>query len=293
MTRDSQQTTRVYYDADADLEPVRSRRIAIVGYGNQGHAHALNLRDSGCEVRVGARPGGQGWDRASAAGFEVAPVEDACRWADLVSVLLPDQDHRRVFQESILPQLGAGKLLMMAHGFSIRFGQIRPPPDVDTALVAPVGPGHILRRLYLEGSGIPAVFAVHQSVTGRAEEVALSYARGLGCTRAGVLATTFQEETETDLFGEQAVLCGGLTALMKAGFETLVAAGYQPELAFFECIHQVKLIVDLIYEGGFTYMHERISDTAEFGDRVAGPRVVDEGVRRSLEGMLQDIQDGT
>jgi ketol-acid reductoisomerase len=283
----------VFYDGDADLSLIRSRRIAVIGYGNQGRAQSLNLRDSGCDVTVGLRPGGASWELAEAEGFSPGEVSDAAAQADVVSVLLPDQFHQQVYRESVQPVLTRGKMLLLAHGFSIHFRQVEPPADVDVAMVAPVGPGAMMRRLYLEGLGIPAVFAVHQNVTGLADELALAYSRALGCTRAGVLRTTFQEETETDLFGEQAVLCGGLSSLIKAGFDTLVEAGYQPELAYFECLHQIKLIVDLIYESGLSGMHAAISDTAEFGDRRSGPRIIDEHAREQMHAVLRDIRDGT
>jgi len=283
----------VYHGDDATMELIQGRRVAVIGYGNQGHAHALNLRDSGCEVRIGLRPRGPSWSSAEGDGFPVLTVADAAAWADVIGILLPDQYHKQVFEESIRRQLEPGNMLLVAHGFSIHFGQIQSPPDVDVAMVAPVGPGHMMRRLFKQGSGIPALIAVHQDVTGDAHPLSLSYARALGSTRVGVLRTTFQEETETDLFGEQAVLCGGMSALIKTGFETLVKAGYQPELAYFECVHQVKLIVDLLYEGGFSYMHSRISDTAEFGDYISESRVIDQHVSRSMDAILEDIQDGS
>ncbi|GAC1400472.1 MAG: ketol-acid reductoisomerase [Chloroflexota bacterium] len=283
---------RMYYDTDADLDGIRKRRIAVIGYGSQGHAHAQNLRDSGCDVRVGLYEGSRSWKRAEADGFTVGTVRDISEWADLISILLPDQHHKRVFEESIRENLTPGKLLMLAHGFSIHFGQIEPPEGVDVAMVAPKGPGHMLRRVYFE-AGIPALFAVQQDASGNAEALALGYARALGSTKAGVLRTTFKEETESDLFGEQAVLCGGVTALIKAGFETLVEAGYQPELAYFECLHEMKLIVDLIYQGGLSYMRYSVSDTAEFGDYVSGPRVIDDKVKETMRGILADIQDGS
>ncbi|MBV9282237.1 MAG: ketol-acid reductoisomerase [Chloroflexi bacterium] len=285
--------TKMYYDADADLDHIQSRRIAVIGYGSQGHAHAQNLRDSGCDVRVGLYEGSKSWDKAEADGFTVQTAADASDWADLISILLPDQYHKSVFEGSIRQHLGPGKLLMLAHGFSIHFGQVQPSPEVDVAMVAPKSPGHMMRRLYVEGSGVPALFAVQQDASGQAEQLALGYARALGCTRAGVLRTTFKDEAESDLFGEQAVLCGGLTSLMKAGFETLVEAGYAPELAYFECVHEVKLIVDLIYQGGLSYMRYSISDTAEYGDYVSGPRVVDERVKNTMRQLLTEIQDGT
>jgi ketol-acid reductoisomerase len=283
---------KVYYDEDADIDAIRRRRIAVVGYGSQGHAHAQNLRDSGCEVRVGLYEGSGSWQRAEADGFVVQTVADASAWADLISILLPDQLHKSVYEQSIKPNLAPGKLLMTAHGFSIHFGQIVPTDEIDVAMVAPKGPGHMVRRLYFE-AGVPALFAVQQDASGNAEALALGYARALGSTKAGVLRTTFREETESDLFGEQAVLCGGLSSLIKAGFETLVAAGYQPELAYFECLHETKLIVDLIYQGGLSYMRYSISDTAEYGDYVSGPRVVDDHVRATMRQILTEIQDGS
>jgi ketol-acid reductoisomerase len=284
---------RVYYDGDADLDLITGRRIAVIGYGSQGHAHAQNLRDSGCDVRVGLYEGSSSRSRAEADGFAVQTVADVSGWADLISILLPDQHHKKVFNESIAPNLRAGKLLMLAHGFSIHFDQISPSPDVDVAMVAPKGPGHMVRRLYVDGSGVPALFAVEQDASGQAEALTLGYARALGCTRAGVLRTTFKEETESDLFGEQAVLCGGVTSLIKAGFETLVEAGYQPELAYFECLHEMKLIVDLIYQGGLSYMRYSISDTAEYGDYVSGPKVVDANTKATMRKLLDEIQDGS
>jgi ketol-acid reductoisomerase len=284
---------KVFYDSDADLELIRSKRIAIIGYGSQGHAHAQNLRDSGCNVRVGLYEGSKSWQRAQEDGFEVGPVAEVSEWADVISVLLPDQYHKPVFEESIRRHLTPGKAFFTAHGFSIHFQQVQPPEGVDVAMVAPKSPGHMMRRLYQEGVGVPALFAVQQDATGRAEDLALAYARGIGSTKAGVLRTTFKEETETDLFGEQAVLCGGVTSLIKAGFETLVEAGYQPELAYFECLHEMKLIVDLIYQGGLSFMRYSISDTAEYGDYVSGPRVVDERTKNTMRQLLTEIQDGT
>lgn len=282
----------LYYNADADLSLVLGRHVAIVGYGNQGHAHALNLRESGCEVQVGARPDGRSWLAAKNDGFRVRTVQEVSDWADLISVLLPDQVHGPVFERSIRSQLASGKLLLTAHGFSIWYGEVQPPDFVDVAMVAPVGPGHMMRRLFEAGLGEPALLAVHQNPSGRAEALALSYAAGLGCTRAGVVRTTFQEETEANLFGEQAVLCGGLSELIKAGFDTLVRAGYQPEVAYFECVHTVKLIADLVYESGVAEMRSRISDTAEFGSYVSGPRVIDDHVREAMSRVLQDVQSG-
>lgn len=282
----------MHNDPDVTLRPILDRRIAVVGYGNQGRAQALNLRDSGCVVCIGARRDGPSLSRAMADGFEVRTVDEAVRWADVVSVLLPDQFHRDVFVDSIQQNLGANNLLLFAHGFSLHFGQIAPPPFIDVAMVAPVGPGSMVRRLYLEGSGVPALIAVAQDVSGEAERLALAYATALGSARVGLVHTTFQEETETDLFGEQAVLCGGLSSLVKAGFDTLVEAGYQPDIAYFECLHQIKLIADLMYEGGLASMHRRISDTAEFGDYSSGPRVIDGHVRQAMREVLADIQNG-
>lgn len=283
----------IYYDEDADPDIIRSRRVAVIGYGNQGRAHAQNLRDSGCDISVGLYDGSKSWTRAEEDGFSVGTVADVCRWANVISILLADQHHREVFQDSIAEQLETSDLLLMAHGFSIQFGLVDPPRDVDVALVAPVSPGATMRSLFTQGVGVPAVMAVHRDVSGEAQRVTLSYARGLGCTRAGVIRTTFREETETDLFGEQAVLCGGLTELIRGGFDTLVEAGYQPELAYFECLHQVKLIVDLIYQGGLASMFRAISDTAEFGAYLTGPRIIDQSVRGVMREALSDIQNGT
>ena len=284
---------QVYYDADADLGLLSRRRIAVIGYGSQGHAHALNLKDSGCDVVVGLYEGSKSWSKAQETGLEVATVADACKDASVVMMLLPEQLHREVYLDSIEPHLGAGDTLMFAHGFNIHYSQVIPSPDVDVSMVAPKSPGHIMRNLFVEGRGVPGLFAVYQDVSGQAREVALAYARGIGCTRAGVLETTFKEETETDLFGEQAVLCGGTSALIKAAFETLVEAGYQPELAYFECLNELKLIVDLIYQGGLTYMRYSISDTAEFGDYYAGPKLINDDTRKVMKQLLTDIQDGT
>jgi len=284
---------QVYYDADADLGLLSERRIAVIGYGSQGHAHALNLKDSGCDVVVGLYEGSKSWSKAQEAGLEVATVVDACKDASVVMMLLPEQLHREVYLDSVEPHLGAGDTLMFAHGFNIHYSQVIPSPDVDVSMVAPKSPGHIMRNLFVEGRGVPGLFAVYQDVSGQAKEVALAYARGIGCTRAGVLETTFKEETETDLFGEQAVLCGGTSALIKAAFETLVEAGYQPELAYFECLNELKLIVDLIYQGGLTYMRYSISDTAEFGDYYAGPKLITDDTRKAMKQLLADIQDGT
>ncbi len=284
---------KMYYDTDADADAIKQKRVAIIGYGSQGHAHALNLHDSGCDVTVGLYQGSASWAKAEKDGLKVRPVDAAAAEADVIMILIPDQFHREVYERDIRPGLAAGKMLMFAHGFGIHFSQVLPPADVDVAMVAPKSPGHMMRRVYVEGAGVPALWAVHQDVTGNAEQLTLSYARALGSTRAGVLQTTFAEETETDLFGEQAVLCGGVTALIKAGFETLVAAGYQPELAYFECMHEMKLIVDLMYQGGMSYMRYSVSDTAEYGDYTAGPRLIDSHVRETMQTILKDIQDGS
>jgi len=283
----------IYYDADANLERIQQKRIAVIGYGSQGHAHALNMRDSGCDVVVGLPSGSKSREKAEAEGLRVLSPADAAQQADVIMILIPDQHHREVFERDIKPGLAPGKMLMTAHGFSLHYSQIVPPADVDVAMVAPKSPGHMLRRLYVEGVGVPAVWAVHQDATGEAEALTLAYARAIGSTRAGVLRTTIPEETETDLFGEQVVLCGGLTSLIRNGFETLVEAGYQPEIAYFECMHEVKLIVDLMYQGGMSYMRYSISDTAEYGDYVSGPRIVDQHVRDEMRQILHEIQDGT
>ena len=284
---------QVYYEADADLDLLRDKMIAIIGYGSQGHAHALNLRDSGLSVTVGLYEGSPSWERARNDGLGVATVRDAAEAADITMVLLPDTVHKKVYEESIAPVMRAGKTLMFAHGFSIHYGQVRPPEGVDVAMVAPKSPGHIMRRVYTEGAGVPALFAVAQDASGDAERTALAYAKGIGSTRAGALRTTFAEETETDLFGEQAVLCGGVTSLIKGGFETLVEAGYQPEIAYFECMHELKLIVDLMYQGGLNYMRYSVSDTAEFGDYVSGPRIVGPESREQMRRVLSEVRDGS
>ena len=282
----------IYYDKDANLELLKKRKVAIIGYGSQGHAHALNLRDSGVDVRVGLSAGSRSRTKAEGAGLRVVSVAEASRDADLVMILIPDQTQKRVYDEEMAPALTKGKALFFAHGFNIHFGQIRPPSDVDVILVAPKGPGHMVRRQYQDGRGIPCLIAVQQDATGQAKPLGLAYARAIGGTRAGVLETTFKEETETDLFGEQAVLCGGCSALVKAGFETLVEAGYQPESAYFECLHEMKLIVDLMYEGGLAWMRHSISDTAEYGDYTRGPRVVNEETKGEMRRILKEIQTG-
>jgi ketol-acid reductoisomerase len=282
----------VFYDNDADPGVIAGRKVAIIGYGSQGHAHALNLRDSGVDVRVALRDGSSSRAKAEAAGLRVVPVADAAREADVVMLLAPDTEQQAIYQRDIEPGLKAGDALLFAHGFNVRFGLIRAPGGVDVAMVAPKGPGHLVRRTYEAGGGVPALIAVEQDATGKARDLALSYAHAIGATRAGVLETTFTEETETDLFGEQVVLCGGLTALIQAGFETLVEAGYQPESAYFECLHEVKLIVDLMYEHGIAGMRYSISDTAEYGDLTRGPRVISPAVREEMKAILGEIRSG-
>jgi ketol-acid reductoisomerase len=283
----------LYYESDADPSLLQGRKVAILGYGSQGHAHALNLTESGIDVRVGLREGSSSRVKAQEAGLKVTSVEQAATEADVIMFLLPDTEQKAVYDAEVVAHLEPGDCLMFAHGFNIRFGQIVPPEGVDVAMVAPKGPGHLVRRTYTEGGGVPTLIAVHQDATGKARALALSYAHALGATRAGVLDTTFDEETETDLFGEQVVLCGGLTALVIAGFETLVAAGYQPESAYFECLHELKLIVDLMYEQGIAGMRYSISDTAEYGDLTRGPRVINAAVRAEMERILAEIRDGT
>lgn len=284
---------RIYYEKDADLALLEGKTIAIIGYGSQGHAHALNLRDSGLNVIIGLYPGSASWARAEKEGLTVTTVRDATTVADIVMMLAPDQVQPALYREEIAPVLRSGQTLMFAHGFNIHFGQIVPPPDIDVSMIAPKAPGHRMRELFTEGIGVPALLAVHQDASGLARETALAYAKGIGATRAGVIETTFQEETETDLFGEQAVLCGGVSALINAGFETLVEAGYQPEIAYFEVLHELKLIVDLIYQGGLGYMRYSVSDTAEYGDYTRGPRVIDAHVRETMRQLLAEIQNGT
>ncbi|OGO52562.1 MAG: ketol-acid reductoisomerase [Chloroflexi bacterium RBG_16_68_14] len=285
--------TEIYYDKDADLSLLEGKTIGVVGFGSQGHAHALNLKDSGMNVIVGLYPGSKSWAKAEEAGLRVGTVADVAREADIIMILAPDQVQRELYEHHIEQGLSAGKTLMFAHGFNIHYRQIQPPPDIDVSMVAPKGPGHMLRKLFTDGIGMPALLAVHQNTTELAKQTALAYARGIGCARAGVLTTTFQEETETDLFGEQTVLCGGVTALIKTAFETLVEAGYQPEVAYFECLHELKLLVDFIHQGGMASMRYTISDTAEYGDYTRGPRVIDEHVRESMRQILREIQDGT
>ncbi|MBW4666826.1 MAG: ketol-acid reductoisomerase [Cyanomargarita calcarea GSE-NOS-MK-12-04C] len=283
---------RMYYDSDSNLDLLAGKSIAIIGYGSQGHAHALNLKDSGMNVIVGLYPGSKSVSKAEAAGLTVKNVADAAKLADFIMILLPDEVQRTIYKEEIEPNLEPGNVLAFAHGFNIHFGQVVPPESVDVVMVAPKGPGHLVRRTYEQGQGVPALFAVYQDATGQARDRAMAYAKGIGGTRAGVLETTFREETETDLFGEQAVLCGGLSALIKAGFETLVEAGYQPELAYFECLHEVKLIVDLVVEGGLAKMRDSISNTAEYGDYTRGPRIVNEQTKAEMRKVLKEIQSG-
>jgi ketol-acid reductoisomerase len=283
----------IYYDDDADLEVIRGRKVAVLGYGSQGHAHALSLRDSGVDVRVGLPESSKSRAAAEREGLRVLTPYDACAEADLVMVLAPDTAQRGLYAEAIAPNLNDGDALFFAHGFNIRFGYITPPAGVDVCMVAPKGPGHLVRRQYVDGRGVPCLVAVEQDATGTADELALSYAKGIGGTRAGALKTTFTEETETDLFGEQAVLCGGASALVQAGFETLVEAGYQPEVAYFECLHELKLIVDLMYEGGLAKMRWSISDTAEYGDYSRGPRIVNDATKQEMKRILGEIQDGS
>ena len=282
----------IYYDKDADLSFLKDEKIAILGYGSQGHAHAQNLRDSGLSVVVADLPGTPNWIQAEKDGLEVKTVAEAVEAAQVIMMLLGDNDQPPVFQKEVLPHLKEGKAFAVAHGFNILYNQVIPPANVDVFMVAPKSPGHLVRRMYQQGNGVPALVAVHQDYTGKCLQRALAYAKGLGSTRAGVIETTFQEETETDLFGEQAVLCGGVTALIKASFDTLVEAGYQPEVAYFECMHELKLIVDLLYEGGMSWMRYSVSDVAEYGDLTRGPRVIDERVREELKKLLQEIQEG-
>jgi ketol-acid reductoisomerase len=282
----------IYYESDCDPAALSGKTIAVIGYGSQGHAHALNNHDSGNTVVVGARPDSRAWNAASADGLAVATVAEATAQGDIVIVLVPDHIQAGLYRDEIAPNLRPGAMLMFAHGFNIRFGGITPAADVDVAMIAPKGPGHLVRRQYVDGIGVPGLIAIHQDATGNARALALAYGHGIGCARGGLIETTFTEETETDLFGEQAVLCGGTTQLVKMGFETLVEAGYQPEIAYFECLHELKLIVDLMWEGGLAGMRYSISDTAEYGDLTRGPRVIDEHVRENMRKLLRDIQEG-
>ncbi len=282
----------MFYDDDADLALLDEKTVAIIGYGSQGHAHSLNLSDSGVDVVVGLRDGSASAEKAAAGGLKVLPIADAASEGDVVMMLVPDELHREVYESEVSDGIAEGNLLLFGHGFSVHYGEVQPPPGVDVALVAPKGPGHLVRRQYTEGSGVPGLVAVQQDATGQAQALALAYAKGIGCTRGGVFATTFKDETETDLFGEQAVLCGGLVELIRMGFETLVEAGYDPEMAYFECLHEVKLIVDLIYEGGIANMNYSISNTAEYGDYVSGPRVIDASVKQRMGEVLADITSG-
>ncbi len=283
---------KMYYDSDANLDLLNGKTVAIIGYGSQGHAHALNLKDSGVKVVVGLYEGSRSIAKAEAEGLAVKSVADAAKVADFIMILLPDEIQRAIYKENIEPNLEAGNVLAFAHGFNINFGQIVPPAEIDVVMVAPKGPGHLVRRTYEQGQGVPALFAVYQDASGQARDIAMAYAKGIGGTRAGVLETTFREETETDLFGEQAVLCGGLSELIKAGFETLTEAGYQPELAYFECLHEVKLIVDLVVEGGLAKMRDSISNTAEYGDYTRGPRVITADTKAAMKQILKEIQTG-
>jgi ketol-acid reductoisomerase len=282
----------MFYDDDADLTLLDGKTVAIIGFGSQGHAHAQNLKDSGVDVVVGLRPGSSSVQAAQEAGLEVLDIADAASRGDIVMVLVPDELHRQVWEEEVSDGIAPGNLVLFGHGFSVHYGEVEPPQDVDVALVAPKGPGHLVRRQYTEGSGVPGLIAIHQDATGNAQALALAYARGIGCTRGGVIETTFKDETETDLFGEQAVLCGGASALVQAGFETLVDAGYDPQMAYFECLHELKLIVDLMYEKGLAGMRYSISNTAEYGDYTRGPRVVDEQTRERMKQILSEIQSG-
>ena len=283
----------IYHEQDANPELIQGKKIAVIGYGSQGHAHALNLKDSGCDVRVGLREGSKSWQAAEEAGLKVMTVADAAKEADLIMILAPDEKQAEIYEQSIAPNLNSGDTLAFAHGFNIHFGYIKPPADVDVIMIAPKGPGHMVRRVYQEGAGVPCLICAEQDASGQAMDVALSYAWGIGGARAGVIETTFKNETETDLFGEQAVLCGGLTSLIQAGFETLVEAGYPPEMAYFECFHEVKLIVDLMYEGGMKKMRYSISNTAEYGDYYAGEKVITDASKAAMKEILKRIQDGS
>ena len=284
---------KIYYDKDANPDLLKGKTVGIIGFGSQGHAHAQNLRDSGCQVIVAEVPGTKAWQEANEAGFEVATAAEVAEKANIIAMLAPDTVQPRIYRESVEKEMAKGKTLIFAHGFSIHFSQIVPPREVDVSMIAPKCPGHMLRRLYTEGSGPPALVAIHQDNSGKAKDTALAYAKGIGCTRAGVLETTFAEETETDLFGEQTVLCGGVSSLIKAGFETLIEAGYQPEIAYFEVCHELKLIIDLIHQGGLSYMRYSVSDTAEYGDYTRGRRVIDDYVREEMGQILAEIQNGS
>ena len=284
---------KIYYDNDCDLTLLDGKAVGIIGFGSQGHAHAQNLRDSGCQVIVAEAKGTPGWKNAKDAGFDVHTADEVAKAADIIVMLAPDNLHRPIYYQSIEKGLAKGNTLMFAHGFNIHYGQIIPPPKVDVTMIAPKCPGHMLRQLYTEKAGPPAIVAVHQDASGKARDIALAYAKGIGCSRAGIIETTFAEETETDLFGEQTVLCGGISSMIKTAFETLVEAGYQPEIAYFEVCHELKLIIDLIYKGGLSYMRYSVSDTAEYGDYTRGPRVIDDMVRDEMEQILAEIQDGT
>lgn len=284
---------KIYYQEDCNLSMLEGKTIAVIGYGSQGHAHALNAKESGCHVIIGLYEGSRSWRKAEEAGFEVYTATEAAKKADIIMILINDEKQAALYKESIEPSLSEGKVLMFAHGFAIHFGQIVPPANVDVIMIAPKGPGHTVRSQYKEGKGVPCLIAVHQDASGKARDLGLAYALAIGGARAGVLQTTFREETETDLFGEQAVLCGGVTALMKAGFETLVEAGYEPESAYFECIHEMKLIVDLIFESGFAGMRYSISNTAEYGDYITGPKIITDETKKAMKQVLKDIQDGT
>jgi ketol-acid reductoisomerase len=286
-------TARIYTEADAPIDPLKAKKIAVIGYGSQGHAHALNAHDSGLDVIVGLYTGSKSWEAAEKAGLKVAEVADAARQADVIVLLIPDEKQRRVFEENIRPEISPGKSLVWAHGFNIHFKQIVPPAGVDVWMVAPKAPGHRMRELFVEGKGVPSLVAVEQDATGKAWDLAFAYGNAVGSAKAGLLKTTFKEETETDLFGEQSVLCGGITSLIKAGWEVLVEAGYQPEVAYYECLNEMKLIVDLMFEGGMARMRYSVSDTAEFGDYVSGPRIIDQSVKQRMREVLKEIQDGT
>lgn len=284
---------KIYYQQDCNLSLLEGKTVAVIGYGSQGHAHALNMKDSGVDVIIGLYEGSKSWSKAEAAGFKVYTAAEAAKRADIIMILINDEKQSRLYRESIEPNLEPGNALMFAHGFSIHFGQILPPKDIDVLMIAPKGPGHTVRSQYVEGQGVPCLIAVHQDATGKAHDLGLAYSLAIGGARAGVLETTFREETETDLFGEQAVLCGGVTALMKMGFEVLVEAGYEPESAYFECIHEMKLIIDLVNESGFAGMRYSISNTAEYGDYITGPKIITEDTRKAMKKVLSDIQDGT